>query len=136
MNTDNYFDNISEIDKSFTHVSIPDQLIASLENDNSGNKEDLVASLENNNSSDEEDSETDSELLINENTEHENENEILQTEHKNEKKYSCISQKSCPVLQKFDPIIIQSQLFIYSHYICYKCYEKFDGHFYKHSETG
>ncbi|RHZ62229.1 hypothetical protein Glove_341g10 [Diversispora epigaea] len=36
----NYFDNISETDKSFTHVPIPDQLATSLEDDNSSNEED------------------------------------------------------------------------------------------------
>ncbi|RHZ67000.1 hypothetical protein Glove_303g24 [Diversispora epigaea] len=197
MNT-NYFDNISETDKSFTHIPIPDQ---------------LATSLEDNNSSDEEDSskwETDSESLIDENIEHENEREILQTEYENEREIlqiennnlkpcavidyidgnikkcgatnklcklwqlvgtwqldtdtveqaegqlenlgkncsehswslvgknlqiACISQRSCPALQKFDSIIIQSQSFVNSHYICCKCYEKFGGHFYQHPGT-
>ncbi|RHZ69649.1 hypothetical protein Glove_281g65 [Diversispora epigaea] len=153
----NYFDNISETDKSFTHVPISDQ---------------LATSLEDNNSSDEEDSskwKTDSESLIDENIEHENEREILQTECENEREIlqiennnlkpcavidyidntdtveqaegqlenlTCISQRSCPALQKFDSILIQSQSFVNSRYICCKCYEKFGGHFYQHLETG
>ncbi|RHZ84666.1 hypothetical protein Glove_78g166 [Diversispora epigaea] len=168
----NYFDNILETDKSFTHIPIPDQ---------------LATSLEDNNSSDEEDSskwETDSESLIDENIKHENEREILQTEYENEREIlqiennnlkpcavidyidgnikkcgatnklrkncsehswslvgknlqiACISQRSCPALQKFDSIIIQSQSFVNSRYICCKCYEKFGGHFYQHPGTG
>ena len=49
---------------------------------------------------------------------------------------ACISQKTCPTLQVFNPIIIQSHSFTHSRYVCCKCYENFDRHLYIHPEKG
>ncbi|RHZ78996.1 hypothetical protein Glove_152g51 [Diversispora epigaea] len=89
----NYFDNISETDKSFTHIPIPDQFATSLEDNNSSDEEDLSKW------------ETDSESLIDENIEHENEREILQTEYENEKEILQIENnnlKPCAVIDYID----------------------------------
>ena len=49
---------------------------------------------------------------------------------------ACVGQKTCPALQVFNPIIIQSHSSNHFHYICCKCYEKYGGHLHIRSEKG